>query len=80
MGKRKEEKTRSLASESVSQNASVETSSQTSLSVELAEHLLSLSRKVTDNNVTPETVNAACNCAQQISNLIKLSLHNGRKL
>lgn len=71
---RKEEKTPVLASGRQLQTASVETSNQGSLSVELAEHLLGLSKEVVRREVTPSTVNAACNCAQQIHNLIRLNM------
>lgn len=33
-----------------------------------------LMTKVTDNNVTPETVNAACNCADKIVDILRLHL------
>lgn len=45
-----------------------------SLSMNVAEHLLFLMKNVTENNVTPQTVNAACNCATQMINLMKINL------
>lgn len=54
--------------------AKKEKSHQKSLSVELAEHLLNLSKKVVQDDITPSTVNAACNCATQITNLIKINM------
>lgn len=33
-----------------------------------------LMTRVTDDNVTPETVNAACNCADKITDLLRLHL------
>lgn len=45
-----------------------------SLSMNVAEHLLKLMKDVTKENVTPQTVNAACNCASQMVNLMKINL------
>lgn len=36
--------------------------------------LENLMNRVTKDNVTPETVNAACNCANRITDLLKLHL------
>ena len=36
--------------------------------------LESLMNKVTAHEVTPETVNAACNCADKITDMLKLHL------
>ena len=33
-----------------------------------------LMTQVTDNNVTPDTVNAACNCADKIVDILRLHL------
>ena len=33
-----------------------------------------LMTRVTDNNVTPDTVNAACNCADKIVDILRLHL------
>lgn len=54
---------------------SSETKSQSkSLSTSVAEHLLLLMQTVTANEVNPQTVNAACNCATQMINLMKLNM------
>lgn|GEM_PF-6066673 len=45
-----------------------------SLSMNVAEHLLKLMKDVTSENVNPSTVNAACNCAAQMINLMKINL------
>lgn len=45
-----------------------------SLSTNVAEHLLLLMQAVTKDNVNPQTVNAACNCATQMINLMKLNI------
>lgn len=45
-----------------------------SLSTNVAEHLLHLMQEVTKENVSPQTVNAACNCATQMINLMKLNM------
>lgn len=45
-----------------------------SLSMSVAEHLLFLMKEVTKSEVDPKTVNAACNCASQMINLMKMNL------
>lgn len=45
-----------------------------SLPLTLSEHLFGLMIKVTKEEVTPQTVNAACNCASEINKLLALSL------
>lgn len=44
------------------------------LSMNVAEHLLFLMKEVTKGNVNPASVNAACNCATQMVNLMKVNL------
>lgn len=44
------------------------------LSKDLALELMSLIKKVNAKEVTPGTVNAACNCASQIHKILKLNL------
>lgn len=56
------------------QVAKEENSNQASLSTDLTNHLLNLSKEVTRNEINPETVKAACNCAQQIHNMIRLQM------
>lgn len=36
--------------------------------------LENLMNRVTENEVTPDTVNAACNCADKITDILKLHL------
>lgn len=56
---------------SLAKPASQETS--LSLSKDLASQLLGLMKRVTDTEVTPSTVNAACNCASEIHKILKLN-------
>ncbi len=42
------------------------------ISVSLAQHLFELSKKVTKDNVSPDTVRAACQCASEIHKLLDL--------
>lgn len=44
-----------------------------SLSKDLATQLLGLMKRVTDKEVTAQTVNAACNCASEIHKILKLN-------
>jgi hypothetical protein len=44
-----------------------------SLSKDLATQLLILMKRVTEDEVTPGTVNAACNCASEIHKILKLN-------
>ncbi len=44
------------------------------LSTSIAEHLLSLMKDVTKEEVSPRTVEAACKCAQQMYNIMKLNV------
>lgn len=46
------------------------------LPLTLSERLLSLMEKVTEEEITPATVNAACNCASEINKLLSLSLRS----
>lgn len=45
-----------------------------SLSMNVAEHLLFLMKEVTKDSCDPRNVNAACNCATQMVNLMKVNL------
>lgn len=66
------EKTPSTAlQKSASASSGVSTTS-TPISVSLATHLLELSKKVVKDEVTPETVRAACQCASEIHKLLEL--------
>lgn len=42
------------------------------ISMSLSEHLLLLAKKVTEFEVTPSTVRAACECASEIHKLLDL--------
>lgn len=43
------------------------------LSKDLATHLLGLAKKITQNEVTPKTVHAACACASELYKIMKLN-------
>jgi len=43
------------------------------LSSSVGKHLLSMMQKVTETDVTPQTVLAACQCAKEIRELIRLN-------
>lgn len=49
------------------------------LAKNLGMQLLSNMKKVTENEVTPATVNAACNCASEIHKLLKINLEMKRE-
>lgn len=71
-GNSEERKTQASASEKqLTKPGSQETS--ISLSKDLATQLLSLMTKVTKDEVTPDTVNAACNCASEIHKILRLN-------
>lgn len=50
-----------------------EKTTSASLSKTVSLELIDLMKKVNENDVTPETVNAACNCASQINKILKLN-------
>jgi hypothetical protein len=43
------------------------------LSRDLSIHLLGLAKKVTETEITPATVNAACQCAAELYKIMKLN-------
>lgn len=43
------------------------------LSKDLSIHLLNLAKKVTENEITPKTVSAACQCAAELYKIMKLN-------
>ena len=45
------------------------------LSVCVSSHLLNLMKEVTKNEITPATINAACNCAQVIYKFVSLNVN-----
>ncbi len=57
---------------SLTKQGSQETS--ISLSKDLASQLLGLMKKVTDKEISAQTVNSACNCASEIHKILKLNL------
>lgn len=56
-----------------------ETLPSMSYSVNCLQHLTSLMVSVTEKNITPQTVNAACNCASQIYKIMDLNLKYAEK-
>lgn len=73
MGDKNEEKTLILDSEQQSHTLENQGTSE-NLSSTVAKQLLNLMTKVTEDDVNPSTVNAACNCASEISKIIRLNL------
>ncbi len=53
-------------------------SSQPNLSTTVAEHLLKLMFDVTKEDVTPQSVDAACKCAKEIHKIIRMNLDFSR--
>lgn len=47
------------------------------LPISVSLHLLGLMKTVVKNEITPSTVNAACNCAAEIHKILKLSCSKG---
>ena len=66
-------KTPSTQSNSTSVEPSEGTVTLGPLSKDLAKHLLELSKKVTSEEVTPQTVNAACQCASELHKIMRLN-------
>jgi len=75
--KKTEENTRALVSENSSQMPEKQDAS-TNLMMDLGDELLGLVKKVTATEITPQTVNAACNCAGEINKLLKLNFEMKR--
>lgn len=57
----------------------VENTQLDSLSKNIVKHLLNCMEEITDTRVTPANVNAACNCAKQIHNLMKLKFDMSKR-
>ena len=70
--KKEEEKTQLSASEKKLQNIEQQVTS-TNLSQNLAMELMGLIKKVNEDCVTAESVNASCNAAAQIHKILKLN-------
>lgn len=66
--------TQPLASSPSHVKSNADTKTSPSLSMNVAEHLLWLMKEVTKESVSPQSVNAACNCATQMINLMKLNM------
>lgn len=67
------EKTPSMQLNTKSLNASEANMTLGPLSKDLATHLLSLSKQVVAKEITPKTVNAACQCASELYKIMKLN-------
>ena len=65
---------RSSVSAVPTENSGAAKSVSPNLSTSIAEHLLVLMKDVTKQEVSPSTVEAACKCAQQMYNLMKLNI------
>jgi len=63
-----------LALKKPSENLEKAESAQGSLSVSVVKQLVQLMENVVKKEVTPQTVNAACNCANAIHKMILLNL------
>jgi len=68
------EKTQHTASRNYVEKSQRANDQSMSLSTNVAVQLLHLMKEVTKEEVTPQTVNAACNCATQLINLMKLNV------
>jgi len=75
---KKDETSQALVSVQPSQNAVEVKSAQTNLSVSVATQLLKLMSQVTEGEVTPATVNAACNCAKELHKIIRTNIEMNR--
>ena len=71
---KKPEEIRSSGSALSAVNSGEAKSPSPNLSTSIAEHLLVLMKDVTKQEVSPSTVEAACKCAQQMYNLMKLNI------
>ena len=70
--KEAKETTRSMALLNSGKAPLAETPPSTPISASLAQHLFELAKNVTKDQVTPETVRAACACASEIHKLLDL--------
>jgi len=66
--------THSMASQNSATKQPEEKSPSTPISVSLATHLFELAKTVTKNDVNPQTVRAACECASEIHKLLELQI------
>lgn len=72
MAEKKEEKTQHSVSDKKLQTVKNQETSE-NLSKSVATRLLDLMNDVNKDDVTPESVNAACNCAAQIHKILRLN-------
>jgi len=70
--------TRSTGSNGLSTPLPQANDPQKTLSRNIAEHLLHLMKEVTNDEVNPKTVNAACQCAAELYKVMKLNLEMKR--
>lgn len=68
------EETQSMGSSALPAKSQAENETQKSLSKDLATHLFELSKKVTEDEITPQTVNAACACAKELIKIMEFNL------
>lgn len=72
MPNKKEEKSQPSVSEKQLQKPE-ENMTSAGLSKNVSLELLDLMKRVNEDSVTPESVNAACNCASQIHKILRLN-------
>ncbi len=70
--RKKDERTQSLALTKQSDVSEIHVKPM-NLSSSVGKHLLNIMEKVTQDEVTPQTVMAACQCAKEIRELIRLN-------
>lgn len=68
------ERTHSTDSSGSLATSGAENAAQKTLSRNIAEHLLHLMKEVTKKEVSPKTVNAACQCAAELYKVMKLNI------
>lgn len=61
-----------MSSKEVSQKQDAEKSLSSDLSKDMASQLVKMMKQVTETDSSPNAINAACNCAKQLRELMKL--------
>lgn len=79
MAKKEEGKIQPLDSEKQLENSERATETSSNLSRNVSLELLDLMKRVNGSEVTPESVNAACNCASQIHKILRLNFDMHRQ-
>lgn len=74
-----EKKTHSTGSQNLDKQQNAELSQSKPISVSLAEHLFALAKSVTKQDVNPQSVRAACECASEIHKLLELQWKIARR-